>query len=394
MSAIGGGSRRVVLPLVLAASSLAVTSYYAVTTPRLARFSAGSDTNLLATAVKGPPAGPRALADVGVVAADPLDQQTVSAVIAARARASGDTERTLKEAALLRELGWRSNTALKNLLWLSGTTQNIPMLMDTLDALLRRQRLLDQIYPILNLMTVDAEFRRLLVERLAKRPPWRAYYLQSASDLTDPQQIDGRFRVMRAVQAGGDRLTRNELAPILPKLVAIGRAEEAFGLWTKYRGAVDRPLADTRFTDAAKPLSADALPIPFEWQLGSGSGYYAEASQDSEGGALAIDWDGRGAPVFARQQTSARAGRYRLNVLGEAPISAAISKVGFRLVCRTGGAVEFSAEAVGNGRLARLVADAGVPCDYPELQLFGLVQPGTSAGSIIFRSIQLVRTGA
>lgn len=389
-SAVG----RSALPLTLAVSLLAVTAYYATTLPRLATYTAGGDANLLANVANAPPLGRGALAGAGLLAADPLDQQAVSAVIAARARATGDMDRALAEAGLLRRLGWRSNVALKNLLWRAGTAGDIPLLMDTLDALLRRQRLLDQIYPILNLMTLDPEFRRLLVSRLSARPPWRPYYFQSASELSEPQQIEGRFEVMRAVQAQGDRLTRNEVAPIIPKLVEINKPATAFALWSRHHGTVASPLADPDFIEAARPLSPDALPVPFEWQLASGSGYYAEASRDERGGMLAIDWDGRGAPTLAGQLTSAKAGRYRLDVTGDPPLRAAISKVGFRLTCRSGKSVEFRPVAVGDGRLARLVADERVPCDFPELQLFGLVQPRTTAGSIVFRSLRLVRTGA
>ncbi len=392
--AAGSGFGRAALPLALAASLLPVTIYYAATAPRLATFSNGSEGNLLGSVAKTRPAGQDALSGTELLAADPLDQQAVSATIAARARATGDMNRALAEADLLRRLGWRSNVALKNLLWRAGTARDIPLLMDTLDALLRRQRLLDQIYPILNLMTTDPEFRRLLVQRLAGRPPWRSYYFQSGSALSDPEQIAGRFEVMRAVQARGDRLTRNEVAPILPKLIEVGRERSAFALWQQHRGTVASPLADPQFANAAQPLPADSLPVPFEWQLASGSGYYAEASRDDRGSLLAVDWDGRGAPTLAGQLTSASAGRYRLDVTGDPPMRATINKIGFRLACRSGKSVEFTPVAVGEGRQARLVARERVPCDYPELQLFGLVQPGTSASSIVLRSIRLVRTGA
>jgi len=385
--------QRALLPVILMASLIATTVYYAGASTQFLALRAGGDGALLGAGEQKSPKNAPALATVPALAANPLDQQAVNGVIVGRARASGDMGRALRETGLLRQLGWRSNRALQNLLWRAGTTNDIPLIMDTLDALLRRERLLAQIYPILNLMTIDPSFRGLLVRRLEARPSWRRYYFMSASDLVKPTEIVGRYEVMQQVQRRGDRLTRNEIAPILPKLIAIGQTANAFILWRTHEGSVTSPLADTHFEAAARSKPDDALPVPFEWELGSGGGFFVDAGRDTGGSFLSIDWDGRGVPSLVGQTTTARAGRYRLEVTGAPPMTTVSRKIGFRLACANGAMTELTPVNVGGGPRMRLVTATAVRCDYPQLQLFGLVQPSTSAGSIILRSIQLVRLG-
>lgn len=385
--------QRVLLPVILMASLIATTVYYAGTSTRFLALRAGGDGALLGAGAQKSLKYAPALTTVTALAANPLDQQAVNGVIAGRARASGDISRALRETELLRQLGWRSNSALQNLLWRAGTTNDVPLIMDTLDALLRRERLLAQIYPVLNLMTIDSNFRGLLVRRLEARPSWRRYYFMSASDLVKPTEIVGRYEVMHEVQRHGDRLTRNEIAPILPKLIAIGQTANAFNLWRAHKGAVTSPLADTNFEAAARSKPDDALPVPFEWELGSGGGFFVDAGRDAGGSFLSIDWDGRGVPSLVSQTTTARAGRYRLDVTGAPPMTTVLQKIGFRLVCGNGAVIELTPVNAGGGTRTQLVTATAVRCDYPQLQLFGLVQPTTSAGSVMLRSLQLVRLG-
>lgn len=386
--------QRLVFPLILAASLIAVMAYYIPASSQLQRLMRGSDGNLIGMA-RPSSGGGNALSDIGALAANPLNQQAVNGVIAAGMRATNDRARALRETAILRELGWRNTNALQNLLWRGGTTGDLPLVMDTFDALLRRERLLGEIYPILNLMTTDPAFRDLLTRRLLADPPWRRYYFQSASDLTTPAEIEGRYLVMSRVQAGGDRLLRNEVAPILPKLISIGQAQDALRLWSAHIGGATSPLTDLNFAVAATPLPGDALPISFEWQLGSGSGYSVDADRDQQGSFVRIDWNGRGAPSFISQNTTAQSGRYRFQVTGDAATGAVSDWLGLRFTCPSGDVAEFAPVSTRNpGQGVRFTWEASVGCDNPRLELYGRPQAGTTASSIIFRTVRLERVGA
>jgi hypothetical protein len=385
--------QRALFPFMLLASLLAALVYFVGTTTRTTQLGMGVNSNLLGTPRSTLPAGRDPSVRVDALAGNPLDQRTVNGVIAAHLRQTGDARRAVREAALLRDLGWRNTSALQNLLWRGVQTSDVPLLMDTIDALLRREKLLGEIYPVLNAMTTEPTFRGLLIRRLAARPPWRRYYFQSASDLSKPDQIEGRYLTMRAVQRSGDRLTRNEIAPILPKLIGLGRTAEAFALWQTQAPRTTTPLADLNFAVAALPVPYDSLPVPFEWQLASGSGFFADAGRDARGSFMSIHWSGRGAPTFATQRTSGRAGRYRLQVVSDEPATIVTDRLGFRLSCASGAAIPFVAAASGSkGRIAQVSASR-VSCNFPELQLYGLTQTGLSSASIVLRSVRLQRIG-
>ncbi|WP_174278207.1 hypothetical protein [Sphingomonas bacterium] len=386
--------RQAAFPLILAVSLIAVLAYYVGATLRVAALRNADGASLALIVQQGTRAARAGPTDVGALAADPLDQQAVNGVIVARARSSGDMSRAARQVELLRHMGWRSTVALQNLLWRAAATGDQALVMDALDALLRRERLLGQIYPILNVMTLNPDSRALLVQRLAGRPPWRRYYLMSASDLVRAPEVEGRYLVMREVQRRGDPLARNEVAPILPKLIADGSAEEAFALWrANNAGAVTQPLADTDFAAAARPSPLDALPIPFEWQLGNGSGYSSNAGRDERGSFASVDWDGRGAPALMSQTTTARAGRYQLDVTGDLPGTSWVEYVGFSLNCPNQAAVGFVPRLTSPGLRAKLMTAEPVRCDFPVLQLSGLVHSGNAAVAVVLRTVRMERTG-
>ena len=196
---------------------------------------------------------------------------------------------------------------------------------------------------------------------------------------------------MRAIQRSGAKLERNEVAPFLTRLIIIDRSEQAFDLWAAQGAGISTPLNDIDFASAARPVPADVLPIPFEWQLKSGNGYVVDAGRDDHGSFMSIDWSGRGTPSFASQRTTARAGLYRLVVTGDLPISPIVNRIGFRLLCKNGGKFEYNLSDAGAKGQKRLVGIGRVTCDFPELELYGLIQTGTSAASVVLRSVRLER---
>jgi hypothetical protein len=378
------------VPLILAASLVAAAAYHASAASRFAVLEHGSLSRPLGTLPKTPARVPPI--PLEAVAANPFDQRAVNNVIATRAYASADRERALKETALLGQLGWRSTPALQNLAWRASLIGDVDLLIDSLDAMLRRERLLSVLYPALDQIILQPEGRELLLRRLVGNPPWRLYYLLSASDLQDPDVIEARYLIMRDIQQAGQSLTRNEIAPVLPKLIATGRTEQAFELWQGHVGDVARPLADPQFEYAAQPSPIDALPVPFEWQFGNGAGFFSDASIDDSGSFASIDWNGRGVPVFMSQLTTATPGRYRLSVAGEAPMSQIAIKAGFRLVCPDRSKVEFFPVNAGSGARMELAGHGRVTCNSPTFEIFGLIQPATTTTPIVLRSISLQRT--
>ena len=357
------------LGIVLLAALLVVVGYYALLWPRSAGLSVRSDAALLSVleqrrALPGAPS-----VDATALAADPLDPRLVNAVVVGEARRSGNLAAAAPGVALLRRLGWRHSPAVQNIIWQAARDRDVTTIIDGFDGLMRRGELLGPAFTVLDALSAEPALRPVLAERMADDPPWRLNYLLTGGQLTQPAMLDGRYAIMRAVQRSGDGLTRNEIAPILPPLIAAGHADRAFALWHGHRPGVTSPLADADFATAAQQPALGALPIPFEWLLYSGTGFYADTGDDQRGTYAALIWDGRGAPVLASQQTSGRRGDYTLTVAADDARAIAKSLV-FKLAGSNGTTTEFVPVRVGAGRL-ELRTERPVPADFPILQIIG-----------------------
>ncbi|KTT98263.1 hypothetical protein NS355_09515 [Sphingomonas yabuuchiae] len=286
----------------------------------------------------------------------------------------------------IRRLGWRDTVSLQNALLVAGKNNDLPDALNISDALLRRQQLMEQLVPILAMMEIDASFQGHIVGRLAQRPSWRAVYLTSMEHMQSPEQLTGRYAVLRALAARGG-LDRDEIVANVTMLERTGRPDLAFDIWKSTQKGVSQPLNDPDFTRSAQSASLDGEVIPFEWQMMTGEGFSAGALEENGRSQLTIDWDGRGVPTFARQRTSASPGRYALTVQTPSRSNPNLSALTFRFLCGNK-ATPFLADPK---RPGYYVASESASCSYPILEILGDVQPSTSIHQFTIKSLNLHR---
>ena len=316
------------------------------------------------------------------VAASPLEQRTINVAMARETRAQGNG-RLNAWLALIARLGWRDTQSSQNLLYAAAMAQDLPRIVDVSDALLRRQRLTDQIFPMLTLMESDPRLQAMLAARLAGRPSWRGFYFSSTGSLRTREQLVSRFALIRQLQNAGVRL---DLGEVVPSIIALDRGNlpaYGFDLWSRIQPGVTRPLDDTDFSAASRSYDSNYDPVPYQWRMMSGEGFSADATRDGGRARLSIDWDGRGVPVFAQQRTSAMPGRFALTVDVPREDAGDLSALAFRLTC-PGGAVPFQPAGAG-----RYVTPDAVPCAYPVLEIAGDVQPSATAHQLVINRIML-----
>lgn len=304
------------------------------------------------------------------MAAAPLEQITVNVGMAREARQQGDAH-TPAWLALLSRLGWRDTQALQNMLYNAALKNDLPKILDVSDALLRRQKLMEQIIPMLTMVEVDPQLQTMLVARLATNPSWRVAYLTSTSALHDRASLLGRFAVVQRLKRNGVHLDRDEVTANINALDDGGLPAYGFSLWQSIRGQATRPLDDTDFALASRYNSND-ISVPYQWRTMSGDGFRADVSNDNGRPQLSIKWDGRGIPVFAQQRTSAAPGRYALALAAAPRDVGALSAVVFRLMCGE------TATAFRPVAPLRYVTDTATSCGYPSLQIAGDIQPSVT----------------
>ncbi len=293
--------------------------------------------------------------------------------------------------AVLRRLGWRDPTSVQNMISNALVTTDLADIAEAGDALLRQDVLIDEATGLMVLLEAFPETWPSVAKKLAQDVPWRYRYLEKGGLLSTPEQLDGRLRTLSMLQARGDLLKRQELAPFVTLMTDQGRVLEARRLWIAHTGEKADLLLDPMFTGALKQSLLGLPTTPFEWNFQGGVGYVADITTDGMQGARgSIQWDGRSVPLFLTQRTGAKPGRYQLNVKVEGEPIEFSRRIGFRLRCDAG-AVPFDREAIGPGNMLVLTMSNNVACAFPILDVFGKVQEPRRAVDVAFSSVQMKR---
>lgn len=358
-------------------SMLLLAGIYATAATRVATIARSGSLAVLASSGAAPatPDFRVPVADAqAALALDPVNQRLVNiamlAVVRERLRQPGAAW-----FAALAQLGWRDTASRQNLLIRHAMLNDIPAVLDDADGLLRRNQLINELGPVLLAMEADPVWQPRLIDRLRRQPAWRFGFLQRGSLLDDPGQLAARARTLRLLQRSGDKVDMSEIAPVLPRLLAVGLGGAAFAVWQTYEPNIARPVADPGFGQ----VTAEREPstVPFHWQLTSGPDYSVDAVPQPSP-HLAIAWNGAGAPVFAVQYLSAPMGRYRVVLTSPVGGPPPTAIVGVRAVCGND-SVDFEQTRQLSLTRTAYAADRPVPCAFPRLELFGRTG-GTSDG--------------
>lgn len=321
---------------------------------------------------------------------DPLNQNLVNAGLALKSDELSADERALW-ITVIGKMGWRSTAASQTLVNEAIKTQDLTNVTTIADALLRRQKLFEETVKLMNLLEAEPSTWRGVYSRLKADVPWRVNYLQYAGKIKQPAVVEGRIRTLRALQAGGDRLTRQELAPSIAMLVGTGRLKEAEQIWRANEKVPPIALHDQNFRIAVGAGSNTDFSFPFEWQFFSGAGFSAYPSEDGLNGVtVVIQWDGRGVPVFMSQLTSATPGNHRFSFKVDGDAQKFANKIGVRFRCgneviRLRNSIKLNSQTV----IAETITP--ITCEFPWVDIFGQIQDRGAAVELAFNRVMLNR---
>lgn len=178
------------------------------------------------------------------------------------------------------------------------------------DALLRRQQgvrktMVRTVFPYLN----DPKAVTALLGRLSQGPTWReAFFEQLTRTSPDPAAA---FPLLAALKDSPYPPTRSETSPMLAKLVAERRYEQAYLSWTLLM-----PPEELARQGNIQDGGFDGWPAlpPFGWNFDSEKGGGGEIAElgPGKGSALHVTYDGRKDQWLVRQLLVLPPGRYRL----------------------------------------------------------------------------------
>ncbi len=324
------------------------------------------------------------------ISKDPLNQNLVNAGFVLQENDLTSNERG-QWIAMIGEMGWRSTAAMQTLINEAVKTQDLRSITVVADALLRRQKLFEETVILMNLLEAEPSTWQEVYTRLKERVPWRSNYLASAWSIKQPEVIDGRIRTLQSLQEAGDSFTRQELAPSITVIVGAGRLQEAEQIWRTYARVAPNILHDGDLRIAVGAGADTEFTFPFEWRFFSGPGFSTYPSEDGLNGAtVAIQWDGRGLPVFMSQLTSATPGNYRFSFKVDGDAQKFATKVGVRFRC--GNEIIRTRNAVKpNSQIVTAETMTPVTCEFPWVDIFGQIQDRGAAVDLAFNHVMLDR---
>lgn len=186
--------------------------------------------------------------------------------------------------------------------------------MERADALLRREVLQDELYPMLLQMANTPEAATALLLRLEERPDWRGDFLQWA-DNHDTADRDALDRLWAMLARSDAPPSAREAAVHIAGLIRNHRYAQARRIWAwAIRGKAGNTLFDGDFTAAAGPLQ-EGYVTPFQWTFSDESAAINSIDQPPSpfsGVALNVTVDPGFSGTIARQMIVLPPGSYRL----------------------------------------------------------------------------------
>lgn len=317
---------------------------------------------------------------------DPLNPRLTNLLYADAMRTAGP-DLQARQAALLARMGWRFTPAQQNLMVRAALTGDYIQVIDRVDALLRRQKLLGPAFATLNAMEALPQVQSAVISRLRGQPVWRRDYLSVIGPQSAPALLDARLRTLTALLATPTGVGREEMASSLTALDASGRGRAAHRLWLQRAGApAGELLYDPDFRQAAAIVGTSDVATPFEWRFNQDLGYAAGPSLDG----VMITWDHRGLPVFLSQRVPVMPGRrYILAVQAHSDTGEPQPLLAPDMICGNSSVSPAATDIHGDesryqfGPLPRA-------CDMATLRLSGRLDSGTGNTTITLKRVVLL----
>lgn len=326
----------------------------------------------------------------------PLDPLLLHGFIAHRVSSRDASVLSNPERRALESLGWQSTIVQTALIQDAIARADETAVLKRVDGLLRRGKLTQQLIDALvQIEQTGSDARYKLVTMLSNEPRWRRDFLLAASGIEGNKAALARFATLEAMFARGVTPNRDEVAPIVNSLLALGHFERAKILWLKLqKNPADASVpSDPHFVTLAT-YSGDRQrqTIAFEWRPGEGLGYSAQASSVGDDGAvLQLRWDGRGAPVLLQQKLIVQRGWFAVIVKSSLIDRAKVQRIGFVFYCSGFTPVFYDQVSGGVDNEFIFTGREPVRCDNPELQLVGNSENATTPIELELNSILVKR---
>lgn len=274
-------------------------------------------------------------------------------------------------------LGWRTTTAQQNLIVHAIASNDFEAIIERADALLRRERLTDEVLFLLQQVEAEPAVRDYLITSLERDPPWRSQFLEYTPKLREPGNRQARYETFMAMFDRGVEVRRFELAVILNALSVEGALDQAWTLFNRYN-EVSSDLAKA----ASQPRDFDAIraskrrkffyPFPFEWKANAQRGVGVSTIEGANSTKLLLRWNGRGSPLLMSKFLRVESGKsYAVKIGGVSDIRQFANYIRISFVCPGKTVVYDDYTRNIDEDLLIYTAPETIDCDFPKVEVRG-----------------------
>lgn len=314
---------------------------------------------------------------LATLARAPLSADAFSGMLRIDALRGADETRQRRGEQLLARLGFRSTLAQQLLITSALQRRDFVEVLTRSDALLRRDKLKEQVLPIMIVAAGDRSTREPLIKALARKPEWRLSFMTHPGGFVRPEFRAARVEVLNEMIRRKIPVSQLEVAYAVRALSQAQENASAYQLWKHFRGIEGQNFVvfDPRFRTVAEDQASMAgSEIPFEWLLLKGRGYRAQLRQSTRQNMLNLSWNGRGSPVLLEQKILLTAGRpYQIEINASEPAAVVARRFAITLDCPGRGSVSFAdfEPAKAPGKPETMTTAEAVPCAFPVLRIRG-----------------------
>jgi hypothetical protein len=226
-------------------------------------------------------------------------------------------------------LGWRDGPTQ---LWLAQAyleAKDYRHSAERLDAVLRTAPLSTALFDIMDQVIADKALDGAMVERLELNPIWRSRYLQYIGTGTSAVS---KAMLLTDLSHSKTPPSRDEILPVVSRLVQTGDVEQAKNLWFAVQHA-SGTLYDPGFEHVMTTGAS-----PFEWGQFAvlGANARTEPQRDSNAMMFSVTTDGSAAGILLRQLLTLPPGEHILDYRGIIPANTR-QAFGWKIRCFKGG---------------------------------------------------------
>jgi hypothetical protein len=232
------------------------------------------------------------------------------------------------------KLSWRDTPTSMWALRDAALSQNVPGVLNQIDALARRQVQSDITSKVFYGGLADAPSRHAFAGLLASNPPWRSGFFANIRVNLQPSSYEQMEMLLEELDRTNAPSSPEERLTFIDRMADSGQAGHARAYWIRSFHISPAAPAQTPYDPQFRAIAArqsSAATSPFEWAINQDANQFVGLRQTDKGPALDVAPGAEDGTALISQTLVLAPGPHLINTLVEGPAGQA--PAGWQLAC-------------------------------------------------------------